>query len=184
MSGIRRTHFKVEKLPEEARKFVDEELTKVANKLTLDGIRLEIKARWGIEIAISSLSRYSRCFEHQKEKMVYLMGQAEKIMESLDGSGVELGEMAQAMVVADITYILAQGGADAENLNAFGRTLALLGRAAAQQAQAKVKYGKVFRAFERRILERLKNEVAADPELLKKLEAAIADEAAKAAEAA
>ena len=87
--SVRRTHFKVEKLPEEARRFVDEELTKVANKLTLDSIRLELKARWGIEIAISSLSRYSRCFEHQKEKMAYLLTQAQEIMKQVDGAGLE-----------------------------------------------------------------------------------------------
>ncbi|MDA2916458.1 DUF3486 family protein [Nitrospinae bacterium AH_259_B05_G02_I21] len=175
--SARRKHFKVENLPVEAKAFVDEELSKTTGKLTYDQITQEVEARWGEKIAVSSLSRYRGSFEHQKEKMAYLLEQAQEIMGQLNGLGIELGEMAQAMVTADITYILAQGGHDPDMLSKMGRTLALLGRAGAQQAQVKVRHGKAFKSFERRIKERLRQEVSKDPELAERLEGIVADEA-------
>ena len=114
--------------------------------------------------------------------MTFLLSQAEKMNDTLEGAGLELCETAQAMVASDITNILAEGGHGLATLERLARTVAIMGRASAQQAEAKVKYGKAFKAFEERILKRLQEEVAADEELLSRLEAAVADEADKATE--
>ena len=102
--------------------------------------------------------------------------------DKLDGAGLELCETAQAMVASDITNILAEGGHGLATLERLARTVAIMGRASAQQADAKVKYGKAFKAFEERIRKRLQAEVQADAELLRRLEAVVADEAEKATE--
>lgn len=177
MSGVRRKHFKVESLPEEAKAFVDEELSKTRKKLTLAQICDEVKAKWGENISQAGLCRYSKSFQHHQENMIYLLEQAESLMGRLNGTGIELSEMAQAMVVSDITYILARGGNDMDALNKLGRTLALLGRAGAQQAQAKIRHGKVFKSFERRIIKRLREEASKDPDLAERLEAIVTREA-------
>ena len=88
------------------------------------------------------------------------------------------------MVASDITNILAEGGHNLATLERLARTVALMGRASAQQTDAKVKYGKAFKAFEERIRKRLQEEVQADDDLLSRLEAAVADEADKATEEA
>lgn len=175
--SVRRKHFKVESLPEEAKAFVDKELSKTRKKLTLAQICDEVKAGWNEDISQAGLCRYSKSFQHQQENMIYLIEQAGDLMGRLNGTGIELSEMAQAMVVSDITFILARGGSDADALNKFGRTLALLGRAGAQQAQVKIRHGKAFKSFERRIIKRLREEASKDPELAERLEGIVADEA-------
>ncbi len=181
-AGVRRSHFKVESLPAEAKEWVDEQLVKTVDRLTYEQIARQVEDRWGVKLGVSSIHRYRYSFEHQKEKMTFLLSQAEKMTDTFDGAGLELCETAQAMVASDITHILAEGGHGLATLERLARTVALMGRASAQQAEAKVNYGKAFKAFEERIRKRLQAEVQADAELLRRLEAAVADEAYKATE--
>ncbi len=183
-AGVRRSHFKVESLPAEAKEWVDEQLVKTVDRLTYEQIARQVEDRWGVKLGVSSIHRYRYSFEHQKEKMTFLLSQAEKMTDTFDGAGLELCETAQAMVASDITNILAEGGHNLATLERLARTVALMGRASAQQAEAKVNYGKAFKAFEERIRKRLQEEVAADDDLLSRLEAAVADEADKATEEA
>ncbi len=181
---VRQGYFKVEKLPAEAKEWVDEQLVKTVDRLTYEQVARQVEDRWGVKLGVSSIHRYRYSFEHQKEKMTFLLSQAEELTDTLDGAGLELCEAAQAMVASDITDILAEGGHNLATLERLARTVALMGRASAQQTDAKVKYGKAFKAFEERIRKRLQEEVQADDELLSRLEAAVADEADKATEEA
>lgn len=183
-AGVRRSHFKVESLPAEAKEWVDEQLVRTVDRLTYEQIARQVEDRWGVKLGVSSIHRYRYSFEHQKEKMAFLLSQAEELTDTLDGAGLELCEAAQAMVASDITDILAEGGHNLATLERLARTVALMGRASAQQTDAKVKYGKAFKAFEERIRKRLQAEVQADDDLLSRLEAAVADEADKATEEA
>ncbi len=183
-AGVRRSHFKVESLPAEAKEWVDEQLVRTVDRLTYQQIARQVEDRWGVKLGVSSIHRYRYSFEHQKEKMTFLLSQAEELTDTLDGAGLELCEAAQAMVASDITDILAEGGHNLATLERLARTVALMGRASAQQTDAKVKYGKAFKAFEERIRKRLQAEVQADDDLLSRLEAAVADEADKATEEA
>lgn len=183
-AGVRRSHFKVESLSAEAKEWVDEQLVRTVDRLTYEQIARQVEDRWGVKLGVSSIHRYRYSFEHQKEKMAFLLSQAEEMTDKLDGAGLELCEAAQAMVASDITDILAEGGHNLATLERLARTVALMGRASAQQTDAKVKYGKAFKAFEERIRKRLQAEVQADDDLLSRLEAAVADEADKATEEA
>ncbi|MCH7921905.1 MAG: DUF3486 family protein [Nitrospinae bacterium] len=183
-AGVRRSHFKVESLSAEAKEWVDEQLVRTVDRLTYEQIARQVEDRWGVKLGVSSIHRYRYSFEHQKEKMAFLLSQAEEMTDTLDGAGLELCEAAQAMVASDITDILAEGGHNLATLERLARTVALMGRASAQQTDAKVKYGKAFKAFEERIRKRLQAEVQADDDLLSRLEAAVADEADKATEEA
>ncbi len=171
----------VEALPAEARNWVDEQLGPGGERLTYEQIAHEVEAHWGVALDAPAIAEYQGSFERHKRKIAYVVERAEEIMFQVNGEGIELNEMAQSMVVSDIAYILARSDPDHETLAKLGRTLTLLGRLAVAQGQAKIRHGQVFRDFEERIRERLRSEVAQDPELMSRLEAIVADEAERAA---
>lgn len=171
----------VEALPTEARKWVDEQLGPGGERLTYEQIAREVEAQWGVALGTPDIADYHGSFERHKRKLAYLIDQAEEMTRQVNGEGIELDEMAQTMVMNNIAYILARSDPDHETLTKLGRTLALLGRLAVAQGQAKIRDGQVFRDFEERIRERLRSEVAQDPDLLSRLEAIVADEAERAA---
>lgn len=171
----------VEALPAEALDWVDKQLGTINDRLTYEQIAHKVEARWGVALDVSAIADYQGSFEHHMRKFAYLIELAEEMMDQVNGSGLEVSEMAQAMVVNDIAYILARSDPDHETLAKLGRTLALIGRVGVLQGQAKIRDGQVFREFEERIRERLRQEVSKDPDLLSRLEAIVADEAERAA---
>lgn len=171
----------VEALPAEALDWVDQQLGPGGERLTHEQIAHEVEVQWGVALDAPAIADYQGSFEHHMRKFAYLIELAEEMMHQVNGSGLEISEMAQSMVVNNIAYILARSDPDHETLAKLGRTLALLGRMGVLQGQAKIRDGQVFREFEERIRERLRSEVAQDPDLLSRLEAIVADEAERAA---
>ncbi len=170
----------VEALPAEALDWVDQQLGRINDRLTYEQIAHEVEARWGVRLDVPAIADYQGSFEHHMRKFAYLIELAEEMTRQVNGSGLEISEMAQVIVMNDIAYILARNDPDHETLAKLGRTLTLLGRLAVAQGQAEIRHGQVFREFEERIRERLRSEVASDPELMSRLEAIVADEAERA----
>lgn len=168
----RRSHPKVEDLPQELREAVHKKIT--------EGYTYRDIADWitkqGHGISKSAIGKYGKNFLSKLERLRVAREQAKTIVaEAKDGPALEMTEAANQMAVQIILERLINMD-DLENAKSTEvlKALALLERSAVQREKLKFDFNRGVDAAEERILSRLQAELAKQPELLDKIAVAVA----------
>lgn len=164
----RRKHSKIDKLPEEIVKAVNELL--VTPGVTYKDVVGWLKQK-GHEVSKSSVGRYSQQFLSRLEKLRAVKDQAKAIIEAdPDAPATEMHEAANQLAVQLIMEKL-MGIPDLEGakITEIFKALALLERSAVSREKLKLEFNKGVEAAAAKIKEALKKELMADSDLQQKM---------------
>jgi hypothetical protein len=169
MTG-RRTHHKVQELPQE--------LTAAVDRLIAEGVTYrEIADRleqFGHKVGKSSVARYGRQFLARLEKLKVIEGQTRAIIDGTGGLDVDAEQAASRVALARIVEFLMEAeDLSEEKFSSVVHALARLQSSSVARERLKMLAVDQMKTAAEQLQSELKKELSAHPELLEKLSAII-----------
>jgi hypothetical protein len=175
---IRRTRYRVDDYPEEARDLLESMLQDV--RYTYQEIA-ETLTEKGWPISKSSVHRYARRTQAATERLKVAAEQTRVLIQSIkDGQDVEASEVASALLLDGLINRLATAEEEFDNmpLDKAGRLLVQLQRSGVYKNRWKDERQKVIDGLRDSLMASLRDEVQGDDELLERL-GQLVDQAAR-----